>query len=134
MNFCQSDVNKLKYSDHQKICMQLRTDKSTKCNRRKEELLKINSVREEIIQNIKIIIKEVTNWLKLLEVHKFIIPFSMVQSLMDRITKEKSFQNAILISDFNDLVSDIIKNEPAGFIFEKIGSRYKYVLIDELDS
>ena len=55
----------------------------------------------------------------------------MVQSLMDRITKEKSFQNAILISDFNDLVSDIIKNEPAGFIFEKIGSRYKYVLIDE---
>ena len=55
----------------------------------------------------------------------------MVQSLMDRIIKEKSFQNVILISDFNDLVSDIIKNEPAGFIFEKIGSRYKYVLIDE---
>ena len=41
MNLCQSDVSKLKYSDHQKICMQLRTEKSTKCNRKKEELLNI---------------------------------------------------------------------------------------------
>ena len=97
----------------------------------KEEVVKINNVRKEIINNIKIIIIEVTSWLKLLEVHKFIIPFSMIQSLMERIIKEKSLQNSILISDFNDLVSDIIKNEPAGFIFEKIGSRYKYVLIDE---
>ena len=97
---------------------------------KKEEVLKINNVREEVLKNIKIIVKEVKSWLKLLEIHKFIIPFSMVQSLMDRIIKEKSFQNVILISDFNDLVSDIIKNEPAGFIFEKIGSRYKYVLID----
>ena len=98
---------------------------------KKEEVLKVNNVREEVLKNIKIIVKEVKSWLKLLEIHKFIIPFSMVQSLMDRIIKEKSFQNVILISDFNDLVSNIIKNEPAGFIFEKIGSRYKYVLIDE---
>ena len=122
---------KLSYKELDKWNNWIEKDQWFKKTLKKEELLKINSVREEIIQNIKIIIKEVTNWLKLLEVHKFIIPFSMVQSLMDRITKEKSFQNAILISDFNDLVSDIIKNEPAGFIFEKIGSRYKYVLIDE---
>ena len=60
-----------------------------------------------------------------------IIPFSMVQSLIGKINQEKTSQNSILISDFNDLVSDIIKEEPAGFIFEKIGSRFKYILIDE---
>jgi ATP-dependent exoDNAse (exonuclease V) beta subunit len=98
---------------------------------KKEEQLKVGIVKNEILNKINTLIKEVTNWIKLLEVHKFIIPFSMVQSLMERIIKEKSIQNSILISDFNDLVSDIIKNEPAGFIFEKIGSRYKYVLIDE---
>ena len=50
---------------------------------------------------------------------------------MERISNEKKTQNSILISDFNDLVSEIIKNEPAGFIFEKIGSKYQYILIDE---
>ena len=56
---------------------------------------------------------------KAIEVHKMLIPFSMVQSLMSKIIQEKTSQNAILISDFNDLVSDIIKLEPPGFIFEK---------------
>ena len=69
---------------------------------------------------------------KAIEIHKMLIPFSMVQSLMSKIIQEKTSQNAILISDFNDLVSDIIKLEPPGFIFgKKLESRFKYILIDE---
>ena len=98
----------------------------------KKEEIGINKlVYNQIISIIEDIIKYSTLWLKLLEVHKMIIPFSMVQSLIGKINQEKTSQNSILISDFNDLVSSIIKEEPPGFIFEKIGSRFKYILIDE---
>jgi ATP-dependent exoDNAse (exonuclease V) beta subunit len=94
-------------------------------------LATVNIIYDSIITQIKSVVKQVSNRLKLIEVHKFLVPFSMVQSLIERINVEKSALNSILISDFNDLVSDIIKNEPAGFIFEKIGSKYQYILIDE---
>ena len=57
--------------------------------------------------------------------------FLMVNSLYSKLKELKTEQNIILISDFNTLISDIINNEPAGFIFERIGSRFNHVLVDE---
>ena len=98
---------------------------------KKEEIEKVHLIYSQIISIVENLIELSTIWLKLLEVHKMLIPFSMVQSLMSKIIQEKTSQNAILISDFNNLLSDIIKEEPPGFIFEKIGSRFKYILLDE---
>ena len=60
---------------------------------KKEEIGRINLVYDQIISIIEDIIKYSTLWLKLLEVHKMIIPFSMVQSLICQINKEKTSQN-----------------------------------------
>ena len=121
----------LNYKDIEKWNSWLEKDQWFKKSLNKSELATVNIIYDSIITQIKTIVKQVSNRLKLIEVHKFLVPFSMVQTLIERINVEKSAQNSILISDFNDLVSDIIKNEPAGFIFEKIGSKYKYILIDE---
>ena len=121
----------LSYKDIEKWNSWLEKDQWFKKSLSKSELAIVNIIYDSIITQIKTIIKETSFRLKLIEVHKFLVPFSMVQSLIERINNEKSAQNSILISDFNDLVSDIIKNEPAGFIFEKIGSKYQYILIDE---
>ena len=121
----------LSYKDIEKWNSWLEKDQWFKKSLNKSELATVNIIYDLIIKQIKTIVKEVSNRLKLIEVHKFLVPFSMVQTLIERINVEKSDQNSILISDFNDLVSDIIKNEPAGFIFEKIGSKYQYILIDE---
>ena len=121
----------LSYKDIEKWNSWLEKDQWFKKSLGKSELATVNIIYDSIIKQIKTIIKETSFRLKLIEVHKFLVPFSMVQSLIERINNEKSAQNSILISDFNDLVSDIIKNEPAGFIFEKIGSKYQYILIDE---
>ena len=121
----------LSYKDIEKWNSWLEKDQWFKKSLSKSELATVNIIYDSIITQIKTIIKETSFRLKLIEVHKFLVPFSMVQSLIERINNEKSAQNSILISDFNDLVSDIIKNEPAGFIFEKIGSKYQYILIDE---
>ena len=47
---------------------------------------------------------------------------------LDKIKKEK---NIILISEFNKIVNDQIKNQPALFIYEKIGVKYNHFFIDE---
>ena len=121
----------LSYKDIEKWNSWLEKDQWFKTSLNKSDLATVNIIYDSIITQIKTIVKQVSNRIKLIEVHKFLVPFSMVQTLIERINAEKSAQNSILISDFNDLVSDIIKNEPAGFIFEKIGSKYQYILIDE---
>lgn len=121
----------ISYKDIEKWNSWLEKDQWFKKSLSKSELATVNIIYDSIITQIKSVVKQVSNRLKLIEVHKFLVPFSMVQSLIERINVEKSALNSILISDFNDLVSDIIKNEPAGFIFEKIGSKYQYILIDE---
>lgn len=98
---------------------------------KESQWLVIDEVKEDISQEVKGIVSKLFEWLKLIELHKFVSPFSMVQALVKKIQVKKNQQNSIFISDFNFLISDIIKQEPAGFIFERIGSRYQYILVDE---
>ncbi len=51
---------------------------------------------------------------------------------VNKIVQEiKDGAGLVLISDFNKKVAEIIHKEPAPFIYEKIGNRYKHFLIDE---
>ena len=36
-----------------------------------------------------------------------------------------------MIGEFNKIISDVVKNDPAPFIYERIGERYHHILIDE---
>lgn len=40
-------------------------------------------------------------------------------------------RNILPISDFNRLISESLRNEPVAYIYEKFGSRYNHLLIDE---
>ncbi|MBA3899135.1 MAG: UvrD-helicase domain-containing protein [Bacteroidetes bacterium] len=56
----------------------------------------------------------------------------MVLKEIDLIVNEIKKENNILqISDFNKIISAIVSNEPAPFIYERIGEKYKHYLIDE---
>jgi ATP-dependent exoDNAse (exonuclease V) beta subunit len=43
----------------------------------------------------------------------------------------KAEENTLLLSDFHKLVNNVIKDNDAPFIYERIGNRYKHILIDE---
>ena len=47
-------------------------------------------------------------------------------NVYDAFKKEK---NIILISEFNKIVNNQIKNQPALFVYEKIGVKYKHFLL-----
>ena len=53
---------------------------------------------------------------------------SEIGKVLDEITRE---QNLVHISEFNRKIAQVVMNEPAPFIYERIGEKYHSFLIDE---
>ena len=87
----------------------------------------ISPLQEEMEKLIEI--NEELNFAK--EFNKQLVGFSLLNSIHQILFKVKSENNIVFISDFNEVISKIVINEPAPFIYEKIGARYKNYLIDE---
>ncbi|HJN54027.1 MAG TPA: UvrD-helicase domain-containing protein, partial [Flavobacteriaceae bacterium] len=62
---------------------------------------------------------------------KNITPLSILNAINDELTTLKADNNTMLISEFNKIINEEIKNQPAPFIYEKIGCKYKNYFIDE---
>jgi len=62
---------------------------------------------------------------------KSIVPLSVLNVVNKELQNIKEEQNILLISEFNQLISNEIKGQPAPFIYERIGERYQNYFIDE---
>jgi len=58
-------------------------------------------------------------------------PLSILRYINSELEIIKKERNIILISEFNKIVNNQIKNQPALFVYEKIGIKYKHFFIDE---
>jgi len=58
-------------------------------------------------------------------------PLSILSEIKKEIELLKKEENFLLISEFNKLVNKEIKNQPAPFIYEKIGTKFSHFFIDE---
>ena len=56
---------------------------------------------------------------------------ALINELEKEIDVIRKTDNIVHISEFNKRISSIIASEPAPFIYERIGERYKHYLIDE---
>lgn len=50
-------------------------------------------------------------------------------ALLSKEIKEE--QNKILISDFQEIIHEVVENSSAPFIYERVGERYQHILFDE---
>jgi len=67
-----------------------------------------------------------------IEVHKTLYSFGLIHELEKQLKHYRRENNLLLISDTNFLLGSIIRGqEDAPFIFEKVGTRYQYYLLDE---
>ena len=62
---------------------------------------------------------------------KNLIPLSVLNAINKELDAIKKDQNLILISEFNSIISNEIKNQPAPFIYERIGEKFNHYFIDE---
>lgn len=62
---------------------------------------------------------------------KNLTPLSVINLVSKEIKEIKEEKNIIPISEFNSLINKEIKNQPAPFIYERLGEKYKHFFIDE---
>ncbi|WP_026451019.1 UvrD-helicase domain-containing protein [Aequorivita capsosiphonis] len=62
---------------------------------------------------------------------KNITPLSVINLVNQEIETIKEEKNILPISEFNSLINKEIKNQPAPFIYERLGEKYRHFFIDE---
>ncbi|ESU29851.1 UvrD/REP helicase [Flavobacterium limnosediminis JC2902] len=62
---------------------------------------------------------------------KNITPLSLLNSIAQELEAIQKEKNILSISEFNAIIYNEIQNQPAPFIYERLGERYKHFFIDE---
>jgi ATP-dependent exoDNAse (exonuclease V) beta subunit len=62
---------------------------------------------------------------------KNITPLSLLNTLSNELAKIQKEQNILSIAEFNKLINEQIQNQPAPFIYERLGEKYRHFFIDE---
>tara|TARA_B100000809_G_scaffold256935_1_gene297657 strand:+ start:5266 stop:8442 length:3177 start_codon:yes stop_codon:yes gene_type:complete len=72
------------------------------------------------------------NYVLIEMVLKTIIPLAVLNYIQKELNTIKEQNTICLSSEFNQLISAKIKNEPAPFIYERIGEKFQHYFIDEM--
>ena len=70
-------------------------------------------------------------WKTLEAISKNIYVFGIFRNLLDELSLIKDEESILLISDANEFLKEITKENDAPFIYEKVGNQFKNFLIDE---
>lgn len=91
----------------------------------------IESILPEIEQSYKLQKTNVFHCKFLTGVYKNLTPLSVLNAIQNELDSLKDEQNKMLISEFNQIISKEIKDQPTPFIYERLGEKYKHYFIDE---
>lgn len=62
---------------------------------------------------------------------KNITPLSLLNTVEKELASIQEEQNILSIAEFNRLINDQIRDQPAPFIYERLGEKYRHFFIDE---
>ena len=63
--------------------------------------------------------------------YRHIVPLTVLNAIQREVRKIQAENEQLSISEFNALISKEIKNQPAPFIYERLGEKYRHYFIDE---
>jgi ATP-dependent exoDNAse (exonuclease V) beta subunit len=110
-------------------------DKWTSSKASAGEISKIETIKPDLIHSFNIlnnyIEENYKTYILYKQISKNIYPLLVLIEIEKLIFRLKSENNLLHISDFNKLIANAIADEPAPFIYERIGNWYKYFLLDE---
>lgn len=91
----------------------------------------IESILPKLLEKLQLAYKEYQYIFLLEAFNKNIYPLSLLNSINKEFRKIQTDQNILSISEFNEIINNEIQNQPAPFIYEKMGDRYRHFFIDE---
>ncbi|HBK82696.1 MAG TPA: ATP-dependent helicase, partial [Flavobacterium sp.] len=104
---------------------------SVKVNKKSKDTNSIAAILPEALQKLEQIYMVLQKHILLEAFNKNIYPLSLLNSINQEFKKIQSDQNIVSISEFNQIIYNEIKNQPAPFIYEKMGNKYRHFFIDE---
>lgn len=95
------------------------------------EKQQIDSVKNEL-NNAFLAIKTYVDKNKVYQlVLKELLPMALINLVGNERNDIQKEQNILLVADFNGLLHEQVKDQPAPFIYERLGERYRHFFIDE---
>lgn len=67
----------------------------------------------------------------LMNIYKNIVPLTLLNAIQKELKDIQEEKDQLSISEFNTIISKEIKNQPAPFIYERLGEKYRHYFIDE---
>lgn len=95
------------------------------------EALTIDRIQPELaikFQETKALVQHLNFYRNL---YKNMTPLSVLSSINKELEAIQQEENKLLISEFNTIISNEIKNQPTPFIYERLGEKFKHYFIDE---
>ena len=89
------------------------------------------SIPDELLQRYLDIKEDIYSRSLLLNVYKNIVPLTLLNSIQTELKLIQEEKNQLSISEFNSIISKKIRNQPAPFIYERLGEKYRHYFIDE---
>ncbi|MFK5878205.1 MAG: UvrD-helicase domain-containing protein [Flavobacteriaceae bacterium] len=126
------DINKAKFFDDGKL--RERIEENMFYSKRKSDEIK-NSIEEILPTLLELYAESEKKYQQYLLnglVLKGLIPLAVLKHINSSLNEIKKDNNIRLNAEFNSLISEQIKNEPAPFIYERIGEKFRYYFIDEM--
>lgn len=101
-----------------------------------DKMAVIDGIASQLIaiyeQSKQLFEQEHPNYILAMLVSKNISAYAVLNHLNKELQQLKVDKNLLLSAEFNQLISDEIKDQPAPFIYEKLGSKFRHYFIDEM--
>ena len=91
----------------------------------------IDSIQPTIVKVFHKVKELIFNIKFLKAIYKNVTPLSVLNAINTELQLIKDNENKLLISEFNTLISNQLKDQPTPFIYERIGEKFRHYFIDE---
>ena len=102
-----------------------------KINKAAKDKLEIEAIIPELLSDLETIYTKFEKREFYNAFLKNITPLSLLNTVSNELAKIQKEQNVLSIAEFNAIIYNEIQNQPAPFIYERLGERYQHFFIDE---
>ncbi|WP_227411568.1 UvrD-helicase domain-containing protein [Cruoricaptor ignavus] len=91
----------------------------------------IEEVLDELLERRQTVIINHVLSLKKKHILKQLLPLKVNKEIQDQLRMIEDENDVLLLSRFNVLIGENLRNEPSAFIYEKVGTQFSHFFIDE---
>jgi ATP-dependent exoDNAse (exonuclease V) beta subunit len=100
-----------------------------KCDESKKIVL--DGLQNQFVLHFNAIKKYYASYQLAKNVYQNIVPLTVLNAIQQEVKKIQAEKEQLSISEFNTIISNEIKDQPAPFIYERLGEKYQHYFIDE---